>query len=133
MKPKVSQNAHRDSDSRELLAGESILPKVEVLVLKRVVSLELQQILEQEHVTKTELASRMKTSRGFAGPDTRSLKPLTHRGQPRKSRRRSWSEAETAICALVMAMTRTTELIPLMNFFTETLRETLDEWDVLQA
>ncbi len=31
--------------------------------LKRAVSLQLQQILEQEHVTKTELASRMKTSR----------------------------------------------------------------------
>ncbi len=36
---------------------------MEVLALKRVVSLQLQQILEQEHVTKTELASRMKTSR----------------------------------------------------------------------
>jgi antitoxin HicB len=36
---------------------------VEVLALKRVVSLQLQQILEQEQVTKTELASRMKTSR----------------------------------------------------------------------
>ena len=32
-----------------------------------------------------------------------------------------------------MAMKRTTELIPLMNFFAETLRETLDEWDVSQA
>lgn len=36
---------------------------MEVLALKRVVSLQLQQILEQEQVTKTELASRMKTSR----------------------------------------------------------------------
>ena len=36
---------------------------MEVLALKRVVSLQLQQILEREHVTKTELASRMKTSR----------------------------------------------------------------------
>jgi addiction module HigA family antidote len=32
-----------------------------------------------------------------------------------------------------MTMKRTTELIPLMNFFVETLRETLDEWDVSQA
>ena len=30
-------------------------------------------------------------------------------------------------------MKRTTELIPLMNFFAETLRETLDEWDVSQV
>lgn len=65
MKTKASQNAHRGSDFRNFLAGEGILSEVEVevLALKRVVSLQLQQILEQEHVTKTELASRMKTSR----------------------------------------------------------------------
>ena len=45
------------------LASEGLLPEVEVLALKREVSLQLQRILEQEHVTKTELASRMKTSR----------------------------------------------------------------------
>jgi addiction module HigA family antidote len=32
-----------------------------------------------------------------------------------------------------MVMKRATELIPLMNFFAETLRETLDEWHVSQA
>ena len=32
-----------------------------------------------------------------------------------------------------MIMKRTTELIPLVNFFAETLRETLEEWDVSQA
>ena len=32
-----------------------------------------------------------------------------------------------------MTMRRTPELIPLMNFFAEMLRETLDEWDVSQA
>jgi hypothetical protein len=63
MKPEVSHNAHRGSDFRDFLAGEGILPEVEVLALKRAVSLQLQEILEQERVTKTELASRMKTSR----------------------------------------------------------------------
>ena len=63
MKTKASQSAHRGSDFRDFLAGEGILPEVEVLALKRVVSLQLQQIREQKHVTKTELASRMKTSR----------------------------------------------------------------------
>ena len=63
MKPKVSQIAHRGSDFRDFLAGEGILPEVEVFALKRVVSRQRQQILEQEHVTKTEVASRMKTSR----------------------------------------------------------------------
>ena len=32
-----------------------------------------------------------------------------------------------------MTMKQATELIPLMNFFAETLRQTLDEWDVSQA
>jgi hypothetical protein len=55
MKTKASQNAHCGGDFRDFLAGEGILPEVEVLALKRVVSLQLQHILEQEHVTKTEL------------------------------------------------------------------------------
>jgi hypothetical protein len=55
MKTKASQNAHRGSDFREFLAGEGVLPEVEALALKRVVSLQLQHILEREHVTKTEL------------------------------------------------------------------------------
>ncbi len=63
MKTKASQNAHRSSDFLDFLAGEGILAEVEVLALKRGVSLQLQQTLEQEHVTKTELASRLKTSR----------------------------------------------------------------------
>jgi hypothetical protein len=32
-----------------------------------------------------------------------------------------------------MTMKRTIELLPLMNFFAEMLRETLDEWEVSQA
>jgi antitoxin HicB len=63
MKTKAPQNVHRGSDFRDFLAAEGVLPEVEVLALKRVVALQLQQILVQEHVTKTELASRMKTSR----------------------------------------------------------------------
>lgn len=63
MKPKAPQNAHRGSNLRNFLADEGLLPEVEVLALKRVVALQLQQILEHDHVTKTELASRMKTSR----------------------------------------------------------------------
>ena len=62
MKTKASQNAHRGSDFRHFLAGEGILPEVEVLALKRVVFLQFQLILEQEQVTGTELPSRMKTS-----------------------------------------------------------------------
>ena len=38
---------------------------MEVLALKRLVSLQRQQILQHEPVTKTELASRTKTSRAL--------------------------------------------------------------------
>lgn len=51
------------SDECHFLTNEGIRPEVEVLALKRVVALQLQQILEHEHITKTQLATRMKTSR----------------------------------------------------------------------
>jgi hypothetical protein len=38
MKTKASQNAHRGSDFRDFLAREGMLPEVEVLALKRMVS-----------------------------------------------------------------------------------------------
>ena len=63
MKTKTHQNIHRGSDFCDFLADEGIRAEVEVLALKRVVALQLQQILEQEHITKTQLATRMKTSR----------------------------------------------------------------------
>ena len=63
MNTKDRKNIHRGSDFSEFLSEEGILPDVEILALKRVVALHLQQILDQEKVTKTELAARMKTSR----------------------------------------------------------------------
>jgi len=63
MKTKTHLNIHRGSDFSDFLVDEGIRPEVEVLALKRVVALQLQQILEQEHITKTQLATRMKTSR----------------------------------------------------------------------
>ena len=63
MKTKTSKNAHRGGDFREFLDGEGILAEVEILALKRVVAIELQQILDEERITKTQLAARMKTSR----------------------------------------------------------------------
>ena len=75
MKTKASQNAHRSRDFRDFLAGEGILPEVEVLALKRVVSLQLQQIFEQGQVTQNELASCMKTSRALLGRMVDPLNP----------------------------------------------------------
>ena len=45
------------------LEEEGILAGVETLALKRLVAHELQRILDQERITKTQLAARMKTSR----------------------------------------------------------------------
>ena len=63
MKIKTHQNIHRGTDFSDFLADEGIRAEVEVLALKRAVALQLQQILEQEQMTKTQLASLMKTSR----------------------------------------------------------------------
>jgi antitoxin HicB len=63
MKTKPSKNRHRGGDFRGFLDEEDILAEVEILALKRVVAIELQQILEKERISKTQLAARMKTSR----------------------------------------------------------------------
>lgn len=63
MKRKARPNARRGSDFSDFLAEERLLPEVEVLALKRVVALQIQEALEQENLTKTQLAERMKTSR----------------------------------------------------------------------
>lgn len=63
MNSKTSKNPHRGSDFSDFLEEEGILADVETLALKRLVAHELQRILDQEHITKTQLAARMKTSR----------------------------------------------------------------------
>lgn len=63
MKKKAHANTHRGSDFSEFLAEEGLLPEVELLALKRVVALQIQEALEQEKLSKTQLAKRMKTSR----------------------------------------------------------------------
>lgn len=63
MKTTQKNQLHRGSDFGVFLEEEGIRLDVEILALKRVVALELQQILEKEHITKTQLALRMKTSR----------------------------------------------------------------------
>lgn len=99
---------------------------MEVLALKRVVSFQLQQILEPEHVTKTKLASRMKTS--WASLD-RMLDP----SNPSLNVASLGKAAALGRKVELRFVSAGTGLIPLMNFFAETFRETLDEWDVSQA
>jgi antitoxin HicB len=63
MKNKTRKNIHSGSDFTDFLEQEGIRAEVEALALKRVVALELLRILDQDRVTKTQLAARMKTSR----------------------------------------------------------------------
>ena len=60
---KTSNNPHRGSDFRDFLAEENILEDVDALAWKRAVALQLQTLLDQQSMTKSEMASRMKTSR----------------------------------------------------------------------
>lgn len=61
----------------DFLIEEGILEEVETGAVKKLISLQLQQTLKAEHITKTELAFRLKTSRAAVGrlldPDNDSV------------------------------------------------------------
>lgn len=63
MKSKSHSNKHRGSDLRQFLSEENLLPEVEALAIKKAIALQLQRIVEEERISKTQLAKRMKTSR----------------------------------------------------------------------
>jgi len=65
MKTKAQKNRtpHRGSGFADFLEGQGVAPEVTVLALKRVLSLQLKEIIEAEKVSKTQLAARMHTSR----------------------------------------------------------------------
>jgi antitoxin HicB len=58
-----SDNLHRGGSFSDFLEEEGVLPEVTALALKRVLALQLQDIIEKENVTKGQLAARMHTSR----------------------------------------------------------------------
>ena len=59
----MNKNKHRGSDFRDFLHEEGILGDVEARALKQAMSLQISRLLEEESVTKAEMAARMKTSR----------------------------------------------------------------------
>jgi len=59
----MKKNLHRGGDFQDFLAEEGLLPEVEALAMKKAIALQLQRILEEEQVSKSQLAARMKTSR----------------------------------------------------------------------
>jgi antitoxin HicB len=51
------------SDFDDFLAEEGTLQEVEQIAIKRVLALQLSQLMVAQNLTKTEMAKRMKTSR----------------------------------------------------------------------
>ncbi len=56
-------NQHIGSDFDDFLEEEGILAEVEAAALKRVLAYQLRQLMQQQQLTKTEMAKRMRTSR----------------------------------------------------------------------
>ena len=59
----MSKKNHRGSDFRDFLKEQGILGEVESRALKQALSIQLDQLLKQKELTKTQMAARMKTSR----------------------------------------------------------------------
>jgi len=51
------------SDFDDYLAEEGILAEAEAVAIKRVIAFQVVQLMEEQNLTKTEMAERMKTSR----------------------------------------------------------------------
>jgi antitoxin HicB len=59
----MPKNKHRGSNFEDFLAEEGMLDEVKTVALKRSIALQLQRIIADQHVSKSELAARMQTSR----------------------------------------------------------------------
>lgn len=60
---KNRKSSHRGSDFREFLDEDGILDEVESLALKKAIAIQMQRILKEKALSKTDMAKRMKTSR----------------------------------------------------------------------
>jgi predicted XRE-type DNA-binding protein len=59
----MSKRTHRGSDFRDFLKEQGILGEVEARALKQALSLQMDHLLKERELTKTQMAARMKTSR----------------------------------------------------------------------
>ena len=58
----MAKNLHRGGDLRDFLADQGILGEVEARALKQALALQLERLLNEQALTKTQMATRMKTS-----------------------------------------------------------------------
>jgi len=59
----MSKKTNRGGDFRDFLNEQGILGEVESRALKQALSLQLDRLLKEKELTKTQMAARMKTSR----------------------------------------------------------------------
>lgn len=62
-KKPVKKNPHRGSSVDDLLKEQGVFEEFQAAAIKNVIAFQLTRAIEAEHITKTEMASRMKTSR----------------------------------------------------------------------
>ena len=60
---KAKKNPHLGSDFDDFLAQDGMLADVESVAIKRVVAYQIALMIEQEKISKSEMARRMNTSR----------------------------------------------------------------------
>lgn len=59
----MANKKHKGSTFESFLEEEGLLDTAEAVAIKRVIAYELQKTMEKTHVSKTEMASKMHTSR----------------------------------------------------------------------
>ena len=57
------QNKHIGSSFDDFLEEDGLLAEAEAVAIKRVLAFQIAQLMEQQNLTKTAMAKRMKTSR----------------------------------------------------------------------
>ena len=87
MTSKNKMNPHVGSSFGDFLAEEGLLADAESVAIKRVIAFQISQLMEDEGISKTEMARRMKTSRSslerLLDPksDSVTLQTLEHAAQ----------------------------------------------------
>ena len=59
----ANTNKHIGSDFDAFLEEEGLLTEVETAALKRVIAYQVEELMQRQRLTKTEMAKRMQTSR----------------------------------------------------------------------
>ena len=64
---KKKQNRHLGADFDDFLQEEGLLADVEAVAIKRVIAFQVRKFMDEEGISKSEMARRMRTSRASLG------------------------------------------------------------------